>query len=98
MYHIRRPFSFYEFFLVCTKYVLASIEKLIPTEYGTMFVPYSVENCTIFGPNMVHLYHIRFCTKYGPMLLLALVLRTVAHQNKGYLSFPFIKKKVQYSL
>jgi len=79
MYHIRRPFSFYEFFLVCIKYVLASIEKLIPTEYGTMFVPYSVENCTIFGPNMVHLYHIRpnmrhlyhirFCTKYGPTML-----------------------------
>ena len=55
-------FSFSCPFLVSDKYVLVSIEKLIPTEYGTFCVPYSAvvcvvfdriyHTCDIFGPNM----------------------------------------------
>jgi hypothetical protein len=41
-------FSFLCAFLMSDKYVLVSIEKLNPTEYGTFYVPYLAKECAIF--------------------------------------------------
>ena len=41
-------FSFLYKFLISDKYVLVSIEKLIPTEYDTFCVPYSAVGCAVF--------------------------------------------------
>jgi hypothetical protein len=34
--------------LVSDKYILVSIKKLNPTEYGTFYAPYSAKECAIF--------------------------------------------------
>jgi hypothetical protein len=42
-------FIFYAHVLVSDKFVLVSIEKCNPTEYGTFYVPFSAYECAIFN-------------------------------------------------
>ena len=61
--HVTNTLFFFYFlcaFFVSDKYVLVTIEKLNPTEYGTFCVPYSGGGCAAFG----RIYHT--CDVFGP--------------------------------